>query len=417
MLHILLFIVYFSACLFFIAKSSFFKKSNIPTIQLFILFSLKIVAGFLYVYYFSLPVHVKSSDTTLYFNESLIETDKLLNNPKLFFNEFWYNQYGNNSGLFTGVKSFWNDLKMTVFVKLLAVLNIFSFKNYHVNLIFFNFYVLTGGVLLYKLINYYFNIKQWILIVVIFLLPSFLFWSSGLHKDGIVFTSIAIVFYTFHCYMQNISSKNKVIIGLLHIVLLFLIRNYILLALFPILFSWWISIKFKWDSKKVFGLVYILCVGSFILSSLLPITSGISGSVVQKNHEFQLLEGNSKIESPDLENTTKSIINFLPFALHTVIFQPQLYQSKSAFLSIVALENYSYILLALTGLIFFFSKEKFKSPLLLSFITFTLFIYLFIGYTVCFGGAIVRYRSIILPFSTLPYIILIFGKLKTEKQS
>jgi hypothetical protein len=196
-LHFFLFLVYYSACLYIIAKDTFIKKSNISTTILLLLFSLKIIAGFFYAFYFALPSQINNSDTWQYFNESIIETDKLLHQPKLFFSELWYNQYANNSGLFTGIHSYWSDLKATVFTKVLAILNVISFKSYYINLIFFNLFVFYGCIALYKLVVEYFTTKTWILIIAIFLLPSFLFWNSGLHKDGIIFSCIALVLYHF----------------------------------------------------------------------------------------------------------------------------------------------------------------------------------------------------------------------------
>jgi len=410
-LHIFLFILYYAAAVYFIMNSSYFKASHISKSILITLFTIKIIVGFAYAYYFALPIHIKSSDTWEYFKESLIETDKLLQQPKLFFSELWYNQYATNGGFFTGVNSFWNDLKMTVFVKLIALLNLFSFKNYYINLIFFNLYVIAGGVALYKLIKYYFNINQWILIITVFLLPSYLFWSSGIHKDGIIFTSIAISFYLFHSLIEKGFLKRKIVLLFVHILIIFLIRNYILLAIFPIFFAWIVAKKWNLNYAKIFLTTFVTCFLIFIFSSSFSLTKSISNSVVQKHHEFLLLEGNTKIETPLLENTTQSIIQYLPFAAKTMLFQPVAFESTSIFLTFTALENYAYLIIALISL-FFISKQKINHPLILSCFMLTLFIYIFIGYTVCFGGAIVRYRSIILPFTILPYVLLIFGQIK-----
>ncbi len=415
-LYYLLFIIYFTACLYFIANNTFFKTSNISKINLFILFALKIAAGLAYAYYFSLPSQINTSDTWQYFNESLVETDKLLHKPKLFFSELWYNQYVDNSGLFTGIHSFWNDLKTTVFVKGLGILNVFSFKNYYINLIFFNLFVFGGCIALYKLVSAYFEIKSWLLIVSIFLLPSFLFWCSGLHKDGIIFSCVALILYYYNLQLnQSISIKKNCCI-IFFLIIIFLLRNYVLLALLPALAAWYCSTKFNINPFLIFATTILICLTVFFFSSSLNITKSIGGSIVQKHQEFQMLEGKTKITTPKLENSTTSLISYFRFAIKTVIIQPIPSKNNGLAQNVTSFENYFYLLIAIVS-IFFISHQKINSSLLLSLLFITFFIYLFIGYTVCFSGAIVRYRSIILPFSILPSVLLIFGKLKTKNQS
>lgn len=402
--------------MYFIANNTFFKKSNISKRNLFILFTLKIAAGFAYAYYFSLPSQINTSDTWLYFNESLVETEKLLHNPKLFFSKLCYNQYANNSGLFIGVNSFWNDLKTTVFVKVLAVLNLISFKNYYINLIFFNLFVFYGCIALYKLVSAYFEIKNWILIVSIFLLPGFLFWSSGLHKDGIIFSCIGLVLYYYNLQLNQSISIKKISIILFFITITFLLRNYILLALLPVLLAWFCSTKLKIKPIIAFAFIMLLCLTIFFFSNSLNITQSIGSSIVQKHHEFQKLDGKTKITTPPLNNSTKSLLNYFPFAIKTSLIQPIPSKNYGLAFNLSSFENYFYILLGLVSL-FFMSSQKINSPLLLSFVFITFFLLLFIGYTVCFSGAIVRYRSIMLPFVILPSILLIFGKFKPKNYS
>ncbi len=415
-MHFLLFIVYYIVCLYFIANTTFFKSNNISKRDLLILFSLKITAGFAYAYYFSLPSQINTSDTWKFFNESLIETNKILHHPKLFFSELWYNQYTNNSGLFTGVNSFWNDLKTTIFVKVLGILNLISFKNYYINLIFFNLFVFSGCIALYKLVSEYFEIKNWLLIVSIFLLPSFLFWSSGLHKDGIIFSCLALILYNYNLLLnQNFFLKIFFSI-LFFLVVIFLLRNYVLLALLPALAAWFCSIKIKIKPIIIFTSLMLACLAVLFFSNSTSLTKPIGDSIVQKHQEFQLLEGKTKFTTPKLENSTTSLINYFPFAIKTIIIQPIPSKNNGLAQNITSFENYFYLLITVVS-IFFVFHQKINSPLLLSLLFITFIIYLFIGYTVCFSGAIVRYKSIMLPFYILPYVLLIFGKLKTENQS
>ena len=413
-MHFFLFFIYLSCCIYIIVNNNFFKESSLSKKELLFLFTIKIIAGFAYAYYFSLPSQIAKSDTWLYFNESIVETDKLLHHPKLFISELWYNQYTNNNGLFTGINSYWNDLKTTVFVKALGLFNILSFKNYYINLLFFNLFVFFGTVALYKLINQLFIIKKWILIITIFLLPSFLFWNSGLHKDGIIFSCLALILYYFNLLLTQTISFKKIMTIVFYTAIIFLLRNYALLALFPALAAWYFSTKLKQKPIFIFTTSILFCLTLFFFSSSFKITKPIGDSIVQKHQEFQQLEGNSKIITPILENSSTSLLQYFPFALKTMIVQPIPTKSNGIAQNLTSIENYLYLVLALVSM-FFITKQKINSPLLLSLLSITFLLYLFIGYTVCFSGAIVRYRSITLPFTILPLIIFIFAKEKDTK--
>src|SRR5207253_1683986 len=110
------------------------------------------------------------------------------------------NGYEQTGNLFLHSNSYWNDLKSNVIIKFLALCNVVTFKNYFADIVLFNFMFFFGPVALYRLVKQLFPINKQLLIVSVFLIPSFLFWCSGIHKDGIIFTCIALI--SFHFYRQ-----------------------------------------------------------------------------------------------------------------------------------------------------------------------------------------------------------------------
>jgi len=148
------------------------------------IFSFKILAGILYSYYFSLPSQIENGDTWNYFIESKAETIWLLNNPKAFIADLFTNHYSQTGNLFSCTNSFWNDLKATFFIKLLAVLNLFSAKNYYINLLFFNTFFMFGGVAFYRLFKDNFAINKWLLVATVFLPRAFYFGVVAFIKMG-----------------------------------------------------------------------------------------------------------------------------------------------------------------------------------------------------------------------------------------
>ncbi len=223
----------------------FFTRSGIGKWWLIILFIIKIAAGFAYAKYFSLPQYIATADTWKYYNNSLTETDWLLRDLVGFIKDLFYSPYQQSGNLFSGSSSYWNDLKDNSIIKLMAVMNVFTGKSYYTNIIVFNFLYLFGPVALFRIAKPFRsnNNKLW-LILLIFLLPSFLFWCSGIHKDGLIFSAMMISIY---CFWQQVNEHRFVwkysLIILFCFLALFALRNIILLLLLPALLALFFSEK------------------------------------------------------------------------------------------------------------------------------------------------------------------------------
>lgn len=351
--------------------------------------------------------------------DSKAETDWLLSNPKAFAADLFANHYSQSGNLFSCTNSFWNDLKTTFFVKLLAVLNIFSGKNYYINLLFFNSFFMFGGVAFYRLFKDNFIINKWVLLVMVFFTPSFLFWCSGIHKDGVIFSATAISIFIFQKAIKDKFNFIRLSIITACFALIFLLRNYYLLAIIPAFVSWFIVEKTKIKATVCFALMTSFCLLVLMVSSLFPITKSVCESIVQKHDEFLTLNGNTKFETPTLEANTKSIISYFPFAMQSSLLRPFPNNIKSKGELLAMLENYIFlIVLIIAVIVAFYKKNKMlDSPIILTCILIGFFLLLFIGYTVCFDAAIIRYRSVSFPLLIVPSIIIIFGKLKNQHLS
>lgn len=397
-------------------KSRFIKNSSIGFWVIVFIYCIKILSSSLYGLYFSSSAQIENADTWNYFIESRAETDWLLSNPKAFVADLFTNHYSQTGGFFLGTQSYWNDLKATFFIKILAVLNVFSCKNYYINLLFFNAAFMLGGVAFYRLFNENFIIKKWLLVTFVFFAPSFLFWGSGIHKDGIIFTTTAVVFYTFHSLLTNNVKLYKLFVLLVCLAVIFLLRNYYLLAILPALLAWLITYKFKRNAKMVFGFTIACCLLLFFCSGSINLISGISNSIVEKHNEFQTLVGNTKFTTPSLQANTISLISYFPYAMQYALLKPFPVDARFAKEAFVITENYFYLLVVLGAIIVGIKRknEIVASPIILAAITTTFFLMVFIGYTVCFDAAIVRYRSVSLPLLMVPCLLIIFGKFKTQ---
>jgi hypothetical protein len=179
-----------------VTKVKFFTRSGLSKPQLIILFLLKIMAGIFYgwigTYYGGLA---QMYDTWVYHNQGITEYNLLFSNPNKYLTNIFHNPYGTGitDDFLKSSDSYWNDLKANMFIKTLSIFNIFSFANYYVNVIIYSFVTLFGPIAIYRVMTDVFPSKKITILISAFLIPSFLYWTSGLHKEGLLFTGMLYI--------------------------------------------------------------------------------------------------------------------------------------------------------------------------------------------------------------------------------
>jgi hypothetical protein len=368
------------------------------------IFLLKVSAGLAYAYFYSLPAYRPTSDTFRFFDYSLQETDWLLKNPLAFFKDIFSHGYQETGNVFIGENSYWNDLKSNVIIKLLAICNVFTGKNYYADIVFFNFLFLFGIIAFYRLLNGLFPQKKWLLLISIACTPSFLFWCSGIHKDGLLFSALGLVFWLFHQSLNSGFSIKRLIGIIFCLAAIFVLRNYVCLALFPAFAGWYFSRKN--NSLRAFAIVYAVSIIAFFSTSSLPAKFNLLNYFSIKQAEFMQLSGGSSVSLKKLEPTASSFVGYLPSALDMALLRPHISEMK----------NKSYLpaiaeILLLFALLAFFLFNRNKTNKIPAAVwacwLFAITILLVAGYSITFSGAIVRYRSLALPFVIAPLVCLL----------
>ena len=192
-MNYLLFAVYLVALSWLLLRIPAIKKSGIDRKVILGLFLFKIVAG-IAIGWLSLHFYGSGNDYWDINREAWNEYRLLLTDPAKYFSNIFTSDYpGGYGGMFSSFNSFWNDLRGNILIKLVSVFNIFSRGDYYINSLFFNFLVFFGHVALYKLFMKIYPGRQWLVITGCFLLPSAMYFSSGIHKDGLVFLLLAVL--------------------------------------------------------------------------------------------------------------------------------------------------------------------------------------------------------------------------------
>jgi hypothetical protein len=242
----------------------------------------------------------------------------------------------------------------------------------------------------------------------LFLLPSTLFWCSGVHKDGLILSAAGLIIYIVY---KSLNSRFKVryaFISLLCALLIFSLRNYVLFALVIALACWALSVKSRYKPIFVFSSIYLVGIILFFLMPVLIPALNFPAFIANKQHEFLLLDAGSSVFTEILQPTFSSFISFFPSAIDMAFLRPHLLEIKNFSYLPAAIEMI--FLLALVAFSLIASKRN-KGNLNNHFFLFCFFfsisIMVICGYTIPYSGAIVRYRSFIFPFLLTPLLILV----------
>lgn len=406
MLEFALFVIYLILFSWLVTKTSFFSRSGLTKTQLVFFFLLKVAAGIFYgwigIYY---GQYAKMADTWNYHTESLKEYSLLFNHPGEYFTNLFYNPYHDGMiRFFDSSDSYWNDLKSNVIIKLLSLFNIFSLGNYFVNVIFYSFLTFYGPVSFFKVMYHIFPGQKTQVMLATFLVPSFLYWTSGIHKDGLIFLGLGFIIYNIYFSFSNGGLKP---IRLLYIVLGFGVilpmRNYIIFILVPALLSWIISNLRPKRRFLIFGLTYLISGLLFFSTSFMPPQINLPMAVVNKQTEFMKAEGRSSLPLDNLEPNFFSFAANMPRAFNHAIIRPYPSDAQSI-LALAAVVEIVGLMLLFILFLFFRRKDIQMNNFILFSLAFSFSLLLIIGYTVQFMGAIVRYRSVVFPLLVVPMV-------------
>ena len=402
-----------------ISKLDFFKNGPFSIRSLQLAFLLRIAMGFglFLIYSYHYPSR-QDADTFKYFDDSQYMYDAFWINPEDYFKmlfgincntEYFNTEYFNNMS--NWVRSYDNGLfnDNRLMIRANAFLRIFSFGNYHVHSIILAFLAFMGSFSLSKL---FFEVSRSKVLtyIAVFLVPSLVFWSSGILKEAVLLAALG--FFSYHFYQlfdSNRTWKNYVMLFLMSCVLIVL-KLYVFMAFFPAIIIWLVVSKWR-RSLWVYLLMYILFIAIATLIGEINPRYDFVNLIVDKQKQFIRLADFYPVNSRfDLEVLTYEFWSLLlssPEAIFNVFTKPWPNELNSILYIPSFIENAVILLLLVTTFVYRKALKVKEWDFVIFCLSFCIILYTVIGLTTPITGAIVRYKIPAIPFLMMAVFMLI----------
>jgi hypothetical protein len=416
-MEILLVTAYGLFFIFIIRKSGFFAVENFKPWLLPAFFILKCVAGILlgliYTHYY---VNHSDADTFKFFTDSKFIFDTLWEKPYDFFRMFTgihagdadLREYYVKMDSWLNTSPLYNDNR--TMIRMNTLFRFFSLGYYNVHVVFLNFVSFTGLYCIYKALSGYLPGKKMEFAILIFLMPSLLFWGSGLLKDGLLITAAGALLLSYQRMMSDVITFKRSLTFLLSLFILAFIKVYVTVILLPGLFAWFITRNSS--SKKVF-LTFIAIYTLYFITAfnLYHVRDEWNVAALlfykQKNFiEIGMYHNAKMIPVVNYECSGPGILSHSPQAFANTFLRPFIWETKgNPMVLLSALENVLLLLLIVAMCIWSDFKKRLEPVVMLS-VIFVICLFTLIGLITPVLGAIVRYRIVGLPF--LIFVILYY---------
>lgn len=265
---------------------------------------------------------------------------------------------------------------------------------FELNIFFLSVISLISALNIYAVFKRIFNMREVLLVLCSFFLPSLSFWTAGLHKDAYVFLGISYLFRGLLELQEGKKLKtfNKVIFGFLIVVIF---RNYLFVLLLPVIIAYLAIINTSEKQFFKFMMVYLSSWIIMFLTLFVISDNTFLEILMDRQAEFLVAKGSSSFDGMEkLDASFWGTISQIPMALLNVISRPLMWECKDFLQFLASLEVLFFIMIAIFSVIGGRHKLKQLNLLIYPIIFYCLSNIILIGLLVSNVGTIVRYRSI-----------------------
>ena len=402
-------ILYIVLILILLKKNLFFNIKGVNKLEIIAALFIQLITGIgLYFVYTKYYTERYTADIFKYYDDSLVLYDAFFSNPVDFLKiilgldfdkEYFLTNY------FTEMNhwdtSYKNSLmnESRLIIKINAVLNIIGFKSYIFNMVTFAIIAFIGKFLIIKSIILKFNLNYpkvffWSLT----LIPTIALWSSGILKEPLIILSFGLIFHLIS--VERAASWVNLLLLILGLGIIFKVKFYVFICLFPTLISYIISSNFKFKPIKVIPLT---CLIIFIFIALL---SNIEGSynplniLANKQNDFirlaEIFDAGSSFKMLPIQPNLISLIKSIPHGIINGFFRPFPTDINKIIHVFPLIENLIiYVIIAVLSYKLISLKVKLRiemQNIIFNSIFFVIILFVITGISTPVIGALVRYK-------------------------
>jgi len=312
-------------------------------------------------------------------------------------------------------------------IRIAALFNIFCFNSYLPLTLFFAFVSYQFSWAAYKIIVSAYPMLHKQLSYAFLMIPSVLFWGSGVGKDSIMLGSIMFFFFIFY---QTFILKKRVLLNLFMLLLtgylISLIRGFILFTLIPcailMTVTYYRNVINSSLLRFIVGPLFIIGgvgISVFFIRSLGSAVDSYSiDSLQQKAEGFQSWHtylgetqgGSAYSLGSNVEYTPTGILKQAPLAILITLFGPFPWQIHNVVMLFSGIESLFFLFISLRV---FFNKRIYnlfgilsRDHIIVFCVPLVIILSIAIGMTSFNYGALVRYKIPISPFFASMLIII-----------
>lgn len=410
---------YIALLLFVIRRSRFFALPELRKRHLAGIFLVKVAAGtalwWIYTFHFT---DRSTADIYKYFDDSKVMYDALWTAPSDFLRMLFgiANDNAHFSGSYYHVMNNWmrkyesnlaNDSH--TMIRFNALVRVFSGGHFSVHTVFAAFLAFTGMTAICKAFAAYLPGRRVLLYVAVFLLPSVLFWASGVIKESLLLFALGLLLWKLFAAMEGRARWSDAVVVAPLLLLLFFLKFYVLLSMVPALIALaWCRLRPGRAFLK-YGIALVAsCAIALHIHHVIP-GFNILQVLWWKQHDFiglaRLMDSGSFVMPPAMEPSLGSFLKNAPYALYMCFLGPLAHVGQGPLGLLSAVET-AVILLAVVFLLARRQRQGIDLALVLFCLCFALALALVIGWTTPVVGAIVRYRVPLLPFVLIAALLL-----------
>ncbi|MBO7570712.1 MAG: hypothetical protein J6T48_01015 [Bacteroidales bacterium] len=412
LITILLVLAFVAVFSFMICRLKVFRRLGLAPKWLVVLFATKLLAAFALVGVYQIVYENENTgDINKYHKAGLVLYSALEESPADYFKmvsgicadepqleyyydktDYWYKAW--DYGLL-------NDNRTVI--RYNALLDLFTQGNIWLNLIISAFVAFCGAYFLALAMLGFCKGRRLVAVVSAFLVPSVVFWSSGMMKECLVMFSLGLLMFSWVSICQKFGVL-KLLVVLVSAWFLFLAKFYVLLAMLPGMVVFALPAKFGAKKLLISSVAVFAVVVTLFFFSGSIFGYDLVDTIVRKQHDFinmvnaEASYSGSNIEIQELEPTFMGFASCLVPAYINVLFRPFVTEANSFVKLVCCAENVVFLLLFLYMCVRFKPIDEKQIRFVLFTLCFMLILYALIGMTTPNIGALVRYKIPVMPF-------------------